>query len=77
LRNRRLGHKVARFQQINMERRDLHHDALEFPDGKIVLVTKLTEGQCATVLQLPAIARGSRHDVGEAKPLRAGEIIDG
>ena len=44
-RNRRLGHKVARFRQINMQRRDLHHDALEFPDGKIVLVTKLTEGQ--------------------------------
>jgi hypothetical protein len=32
----------------------MHHDALEFPDGKIVLVTDLSEGQHATVLQLPS-----------------------
>ena len=31
-----------------------HHDALEFPDGRIVLLTQLCEGQEATVLQLPA-----------------------
>jgi hypothetical protein len=31
-----------------------HHDALEFPDGQIVLLTFLSEGQQATVLQLPA-----------------------
>jgi hypothetical protein len=31
-----------------------HHDALEFPDGQIVPLTFLCEGQQATVLQLPA-----------------------
>ena len=31
-----------------------HHDALEFPDGQIVLLTLLHEGQHAAVLQLPA-----------------------
>ena len=31
-----------------------HHDALEFPDGQIVLLTHLRAGQQATVLQLPA-----------------------
>ena len=31
-----------------------HHDALEFPDGRIVKVTRLVTGQAATVLQLPA-----------------------
>jgi hypothetical protein len=31
-----------------------HHDALEFPDGKTVLLTDLLEAQEATVLQLPA-----------------------
>jgi hypothetical protein len=31
-----------------------HHDALEFPDGQIVLLTRLCEDQQATVLQLPA-----------------------
>ena len=32
----------------------VHHDALEFPDGKTVLLTQLCKGQRATVLQLPA-----------------------
>jgi len=32
----------------------VHHDALEFPDGQMVLLTELIEGQEATVLQLPA-----------------------
>jgi len=50
------GHKVARFRQINRGLRYAHHDALEFPDGQIVLLTELCEGQQATVLQLPANA---------------------
>jgi hypothetical protein len=77
LRNRRIGHKVARFRQINLERPDLHHDALEFPDGRIVLVTKLCEGQRAAVLQLPAAARPPARQTSDGKPLRAGEIISG
>jgi hypothetical protein len=36
----KLGDKVARFRQVNMDRPNVHHDALEFPDGQIVLVTK-------------------------------------
>ena len=35
----------------------VHHDAREFPDGEIVLLTRLCEGQHATVLQLPASPR--------------------
>jgi hypothetical protein len=35
----------------------MHHDALELPGGRIVLLTRLNEGQRATVLQLPASAR--------------------
>jgi len=46
-------HKVARFHQLNTENPSVHHDALEFPDGRIVMVTRLTPGQRATVLQLP------------------------
>jgi hypothetical protein len=37
-----------------------HHDALEFPDGQIVLLTFLHEGLQATVLQLPATSTGSK-----------------
>jgi hypothetical protein len=32
----------------------MHHDALELPDGQMLLLTFLCEGQAATVLQLPA-----------------------
>jgi hypothetical protein len=42
---------------VNLNRPAAHHDALEFPDGKIVLVTDLCEGQHATVLQLPSIGQ--------------------
>jgi hypothetical protein len=52
-----LGHKVAQFRQVNKGRSDAHRDALEFPDGGIVLLTHLCEGQHATVLQLPASPR--------------------
>ena len=47
-------HKVAQFRQVNTNQPNVHHDALEFPHGKIVLLTLLCEGQQATVLQLPA-----------------------
>jgi hypothetical protein len=47
-------HKTAIFRQINQDNPVTHHDALEFPDGQLVLLTFLEEGQHATVLQLPA-----------------------
>jgi hypothetical protein len=50
----RVHHKVARFRQVDMENPHVHHDALEFPGGQIVKVTRLIAGQTATVLQLPA-----------------------
>jgi hypothetical protein len=46
--------RVARFRQIDLDNPHVHHDALEFPDGQIVMVTRLIAGQIATVLQLPA-----------------------
>lgn len=49
----RAKHAVAKFVQVNMDDPHKHHDALEFPDGRIVLVTRLVPGQTAKVLQLP------------------------
>jgi hypothetical protein len=40
--------------QVNKENPHAHHDAFEFPDGQVVLLTLLRDGQLATVLQLPA-----------------------
>jgi hypothetical protein len=49
-----LGYATAIFRQVNKNEQFTHHDALEFPDGRIVLLTQLCGGQEATVLQLPA-----------------------
>ena len=54
--NKKIGQRLARFRQINTNHANVHHDALEFPDGQVVLLTRLLEGQLATVLQLPAAA---------------------
>ena len=53
-------HKTAVFRQVNQNNPRTHHDALEFPDGQIVLLTFMPAGLQATVLQLPATAVGSK-----------------
>jgi hypothetical protein len=56
MRNRKTGATLARFRQLELPLPG-HRDALEFPNGKVVLLAKLAKGQRATVLQLPASAR--------------------
>ena len=51
---RTISSRTAVFRQIDKDIPQVHHDALEFPDGTFVLLTDLHEGQQATVLQLPA-----------------------
>ena len=48
--------RVGKFNQIDPDVPYRHHDAVEFADGRFVLVTQLCEGQRVTVLQLPATA---------------------
>jgi hypothetical protein len=67
----KLGKRVAQFRQINMGKPRVHHDALEFPDGEIVLLTRLCEGQRATVLQLPA----SPHPVNAAEGQKRDSLV--
>ena len=66
-----VNHKVAPFRQVNMNDPNVHHDALEFPDGRIVKVTRLVAGQTATVLQLPA----TTHDQGRNEPGRVSTAV--
>jgi hypothetical protein len=66
-----ISEKVARFRQINMEEPNVHHDALEFPDGQVVNLTRLCEGQHATVLQLPASPRA----MNEAQRQKRGSLV--
>ena len=35
--NKKIGQRLARFRQVNMDNPVAHHDALEFPDGQVVL----------------------------------------
>jgi hypothetical protein len=70
-REKAVGDKVARFRQVNTDVPNVHHDALEFPNGEIVLVTRLYEGQLATVLQLPALP----HSVNAAQEVRHAAVV--
>ena len=66
----KLGKKVAQFRQINVGKPGVHRDALEFPDGEIVLLTRLCEGQHVTVLQLPASPRPVSAKEGQKRDSR-------
>jgi hypothetical protein len=68
----RVNHKVARFRQVNITDPHAHHDALEFPGGQIVKVTRLVAGQTAPVLQLPASTLG--HKTAPQKAARTVEV---
>jgi len=55
-----IPYKTTVFRQINQDCPYLHHDALEFPDGDVLLLTYLMENQEAVVLQLPAPSVASK-----------------
>jgi len=65
--NKTINHQTAIFRQINKEKTTTHHDALEFPDGHMVLLTHLSEGQQATVLQLPAAPKTAAESVAQQR----------
>ena len=56
-----INHQTAIFRQVNKEKLAAHHDALEFPDGRTVLLTLLCEGQAASIVAAAGTAEdGSR-----------------
>jgi hypothetical protein len=61
------GHTIAIFRQINKGVLHVNHDALEFPDGEIVLLTRLCEGQKATVLTLPPQAKTANKEEAQQR----------
>ena len=69
-----IRHRVARFRQVNLESPYTHHDAIEFPDGQIVLLTHLRVGQRAAVLQLPAQAKAGTDAVDAEAQARVAYI---
>lgn len=53
--------RLARIRRVNEDNPLLHHDALEFANGQVVLLTHLRPGQQAVVIQLPADTVASTH----------------
>jgi hypothetical protein len=72
--NQKIAERLARFRQINMEQASVHHDALEFPNGKIISLARLCEGQRATILQLPAVSQMASA-ASEAEVQKRGAIV--
>jgi hypothetical protein len=71
----RVTHKVARFRQIDLDDPYVQHDALEFPDGKVLKVSQLVSGQTATVLQLPvAIQRDEAVEIRHVARVSASRV---
>src|SRR3954453_18281063 len=62
--------QAARFRHVHEGQPYLHHDALEFSNGKVVLLTHLRSGQTATVLQLPVDATQEEPRKPGAEPIR-------
>jgi hypothetical protein len=62
-----IGHRLARFRQIDLDKPARHHDALEFANGTIVMVTDLVPGQKATVLQLPTESAATSDGLEQSK----------
>ena len=68
---KKVHHTVARFRTVDLDNPNRHHDALEFPDGQLVLLTKLDPGQRAMVLQLHVVpAREARPGTEEITATR-------
>jgi len=74
--NKKIGHRVARFRQVNADQPNVHHDALEFPDGQVVLVARLCAGQHATVLQLPASGAIAAAPAAEQVIAKRNSLVD-
>jgi hypothetical protein len=52
--------RVGKFNVLDPQVPQRHHDAIEFSDGSRVLVTQLMPGQRVTVLQLPVTSHNSK-----------------
>ena len=59
----RTGFSVALFCKVEGSRNE-HQDALEFPDGKVVMLTALVRNQRARVLQMPPKSKAAPNSEG-------------
>lgn len=74
---RKTHHTVARFRTVDLDNPNRHHDALEFPDGQLVLLTQLDPGQWAAVLQLPTVPARTATETADVAVSRAEGMLIG
>ena len=43
--HRKIAARVGRFRQVDLDKPYAHHDAIELPDGQVIMMTNLFEGQ--------------------------------
>jgi hypothetical protein len=72
---RKTGHRLARFRQVNLDVM-AHHDALGFPDERIVLLTLLRPDQNACVLQVPPSAKARTHDRAHSRERSSSAVTE-
>ena len=58
--NKKISQRLARFRQVNLDNAGMHHDALEFPDGQVILLTRLCgrSTRYRASIASPAVYRG-------------------
>ena len=66
--------KLVQFRQINLDEPDAHHDAIEFPNGRVILLMDLRKGQRAKVLQLPVVRPAPQERLSQSQA--DGPVID-
>lgn len=63
---------TAIFRQINVHDRHSHHDCLELPDSRQILLTHLVEGQTCRILALPAAPKTAKEAKQQERVAYAG-----
>ena len=67
-----LSSAVGIFRQVDKDKPHTHHDALELPDGTVVLLNVLAQNQTATVLQLPAAPKTKKEAEDQTRLVTVG-----
>src|SRR5262249_32450436 len=73
--NKKIGQRLARFRQINMNKPGAPHGAVELPGRQESPVNRLCEGQRGTVLQLPAGARPAAAEEAVGREVREPSLL--
>ena len=69
--NGRINHKVARFRQIDVNDPHVQHDALEFPNGQVLKLTRAKPPPCCNCRSQQSILSMLKPDTSPARSTRA------